>query len=51
MLGGILLGLAEALAVTFLPSAYKDVVTFVILIVVLIVRPWGLVGEKMPEKV
>jgi branched-chain amino acid transport system permease protein len=51
MLGGILLGLAEALAVTFLPSAYKDVVAFVILIVVLIVRPWGLVGEKMPEKV
>jgi branched-chain amino acid transport system permease protein len=51
MLGGILLGLAEALAVTFLPSAYKDVVAFVILIAVLIVRPWGLVGEKMPEKV
>jgi branched-chain amino acid transport system permease protein len=51
MLGGILLGLAEALAVTFLPSAYKDVVAFVILIAVLIVRPWGLLGEKMPEKV
>ena len=51
MLGGILLGLAEALAVTFLPSAYKDVVAFSILIIVLIVRPWGLVGEKMPEKV
>jgi branched-chain amino acid transport system permease protein len=51
MLGGILLGLAESLAVTFLPSAYKDVVAFVILITVLIVRPWGLVGEKIPEKV
>ena len=51
MLGGLLLGLAESLAVTFLPSAYKDVVAFIILITVLIVRPWGLVGEKMPEKV
>jgi branched-chain amino acid transport system permease protein len=51
MIGGILLGLAEALAVTFLPSAYKDVVAFVILIVILIARPWGLMGEKMPEKV
>ncbi len=51
MLGGILLGFAESLAVTFLPSAYKDVVAFVILITVLIVRPWGLMGEKMPEKV
>jgi branched-chain amino acid transport system permease protein len=51
MLGGLLLGLVESLAVTFLPSAYKDVVAFVILITVLIVRPWGLVGEKIPEKV
>jgi branched-chain amino acid transport system permease protein len=51
MLGGILLGLAEALAVTFLPSAYKDVVAFVILIIVLIIRPSGLVGERLPEKV
>jgi branched-chain amino acid transport system permease protein len=50
MLGGLLLGLAESLAVTFMPSAYKDVVAFIILIAVLIVRPWGLVGEKMPEK-
>lgn len=51
MLGGILLGLVESLAVTFLPSAYKDVVAFVILIAVLIIRPCGLVGEKIPEKV
>lgn len=51
MLGGILLGLVESLAVTFLPSAYKDVAAFVILITVLIIRPWGLVGEKIPEKV
>jgi len=51
MIGGILLGLTESLAVTFLPSAYKDVVAFVILIMVLIVRPWGLMGEKMPVKV
>ena len=51
MLGGILLGLVESLAVTFLPSAYKDVVAFVILITVLIIRPWGLVGERIPEKV
>ncbi|MBW2338549.1 MAG: branched-chain amino acid ABC transporter permease, partial [Deltaproteobacteria bacterium] len=32
-------------------SAYKDVVAFVILITVLIIRPWGLVGEKVTEKV
>lgn len=51
MLGGIILGLTESLAVTFLPSAYKDVVAFAILIAVLIIRPWGLIGEKMQEKV
>jgi branched-chain amino acid transport system permease protein len=51
MLGGILLGLLESLATTFFPAAYKDVVTFVILILVLIFRPWGLIGKKLPEKV
>lgn len=51
MLGGFVLGLTEALAVTFFPAAYKDVVAFVILIAVLIIRPWGLMGEKSPEKV
>lgn len=51
MMGGIILGLVEALATTFFPSAYKDVVAFVILILVLIFRPWGLMGEKVPEKV
>jgi branched-chain amino acid transport system permease protein len=51
MLGGVLLGLVESLAVTFLPAAYKDVVAFIILIVVLIARPSGLMGEKLMEKV
>lgn len=51
MLGGILLGLLESLATTFFPSAYKDVVAFTVLIMVLIFRPWGLMGEKTPEKV
>jgi branched-chain amino acid transport system permease protein len=51
MLGGIILGLLESLATTFFPSAYKDVVSFTILILVLIFRPWGLMGEKIPEKV
>jgi branched-chain amino acid transport system permease protein len=51
MLGGIILGLLESLATTFFPASYKDVVAFIILIIVLIFRPWGLMGEKIPEKV
>ena len=51
MLGGLILGLLESLATTFFPATYKDVVAFVVLILVLIFRPWGLMGEKVPEKV
>jgi branched-chain amino acid transport system permease protein len=49
MLGGVVLGLAEALAVTFMNPAYKDVVAFAILILTLIFRPSGLLGETLPE--
>ncbi len=51
MLGGIILGLLESLATTFFPASYKDVVAFIVLIIVLIFRPWGLMGERMLEKV
>ena len=51
MLGGIILGLLEALATSLFPSAYKDVVAFAVLIVVLIFKPSGLLGEQMREKV
>ena len=51
MLGGILLGVTEALAVTFFSGTYKDVVAFAVLILVLIFRPQGLLGERIQEKV
>jgi branched-chain amino acid transport system permease protein len=51
MLGGLLLGIAESLAVTFFSATYKDVVAFAILILVLIFKPSGLLGERMLEKV
>ena len=49
MLGGLILGLIESLAVTFLNPAYKDVIAFAVLIVTLVVRPAGLLGESVPE--
>jgi branched-chain amino acid transport system permease protein len=49
MLGGVILGLIESLAVTFLNPAYKDVVAFVVLILTLVIRPAGLLGESLPE--
>ena len=52
MLGGLVLGIAEALGAAFLPEAsWKDVFAFGILILVLIIRPSGLLGERTAEKV
>jgi len=51
MLGGFILGIVESLGTTFISSTYKDVIAFVILILVLIIRPWGLLGKREPEKV
>lgn len=52
MLGGFLLGLLEALGAGFLPeSEWKDVFAFAVLILVLMFRPTGLLGENVPEKV
>ncbi len=49
MLGGIVLGVIESLAVTFINPAYRDVVAFVVLILVLVFRPTGLLGETVPQ--
>jgi branched-chain amino acid transport system permease protein len=49
MLGGIVLGLVESLAVTFINPAYRDVVAFAVLILVLAVRPTGLLGENVGQ--
>ena len=51
VLGGLLIGLAEQLTAGYLSPDYRDAVTFVILIVILILRPEGLLGVVRPEKV
>lgn len=51
MLGGIVLGLAEGVGPTLLdiPSQYKDVIAFTLLVLVLIFRPNGLLGEAVTK--
>jgi branched-chain amino acid transport system permease protein len=51
MLGGMLLGLIEAFGAGYISSEYKDVFAFTILVLVLIFRPAGLLGEQTPQKV
>ena len=45
ILGGLGLGLLESLSAGYVSSAYKDVVAFVVLLLVLFVRPKGLLGK------
>ena len=45
ILGGLSLGLLESLSAGYLSSAYKDVVAFVVLLLVLCIRPKGLLGK------
>ncbi|MEO3923284.1 branched-chain amino acid ABC transporter permease [Micromonosporaceae bacterium B7E4] len=47
LLGGLFLGLVEVYAATLYTSAWEDVVAFVVLIVVLMFRPTGLLGESL----
>ena len=46
VVGGLLLGVLEALGSVFISSAYRDLYGFVLLILVLVVRPTGLFGER-----
>lgn len=51
MLGGIVLGVAETLTKGFLISQFADAISFAILIIILLVKPTGIFGEKMSVKV
>jgi len=51
MLGGLLLGIFESLLAGYVSGAWKDVFVFLILILTLIFRPTGILGEKTAEKV
>jgi len=51
MLGGVLLGLVETFAAAYLLAEYKDVVSFVLLVLILLFRPTGLLGRPNMEKV
>lgn len=51
MVGGFLIGISETLYAAYVSSSSKDAIAFVILILILIVRPSGLFGQKSVNKV
>jgi branched-chain amino acid transport system permease protein len=51
IIGGVMLGLIEALAAFYLSTDYKDLFAFAILMVMLVIRPQGLLGRATPVKV
>jgi branched-chain amino acid transport system permease protein len=51
IIGGLIVGVSEAMAVVFFGSAFRDSMAFIILVLVLIIRPTGIFGKKAIVKV
>ena len=51
MLGGILLGIIEIFSKSYISTQLADAIVFAVLIVVLLVKPTGILGKKIKEKV
>ena len=51
LIGGVLLGVIEIFAKAYISTQLSDAIVFAVLIIVLIVRPSGLLGKQLSEKV
>ena len=51
MLGGILLGIIEIFSKSYISTSLSDAIVFAVLIIVLLVKPTGILGKKVTEKV
>jgi branched-chain amino acid transport system permease protein len=51
VLGGFIMGISETMVTGFVSSTYKDAIAFIILIVILLIKPAGIMGKNIKEKV
>ena len=51
VIGALIMGVAEALVIGYWASTYRDALAFAILIIILLFRPTGVLGENVAEKV
>jgi branched-chain amino acid transport system permease protein len=51
IVGGLIIGVVEALSGFYLPEGFKDIAAYVVVLIMLVVKPNGLFGEKLRKKV
>ncbi|HEU4765663.1 MAG TPA: branched-chain amino acid ABC transporter permease, partial [Candidatus Eisenbacteria bacterium] len=51
VIGGVVMGVSEYLVVGYVSSTFRDAIAFVILILVLLIKPAGILGRNVAEKV
>jgi branched-chain amino acid transport system permease protein len=51
MIGGFLIGVAESLGAAYISSGFRDGVAFIVLIIILLIRPWGILGQPEVENI
>jgi branched-chain amino acid transport system permease protein len=51
IVGGLIIGLVEALAGFYLPEGFKDIAAYVVVLLMLMIKPNGLFGERLNKKV
>lgn len=51
IVGGLIIGIVESLSGFYLPEGFKDIAAYIVVLIMLMVRPNGLFGEKLRKKV